>query len=185
MYCPTCGKENVFIFQPIRSLVSTTVNSAKLSATFWIFFLGTKTWQLYCYAMIVHIALQEKRVAATRKNLLFRRNFSNNHNRTHPNLSQKRQQFLLCHNRVDNPLFGTVKPIFLLHSHLYTFSVQYSNMIFSVSNDRIEWSPDFGPDSVNLVVKHHVHKRRKSSQKLFWQVGACCCLRDNSFWTTF
>ena len=39
-------------------------------------------------------------------------------------------------------------------------------MIFSVSNDGIEWSPDFGPDSVTLTVKDLVQEMTKSSQEL-------------------
>ena len=34
MYCPTCRNENVFIFQPIKRLISTTVKSAKPVAKF-------------------------------------------------------------------------------------------------------------------------------------------------------
>ena len=36
-------------------------------------------------------------------------------------------------------------------------------MIFSVSNDRIEWSLDFGPDSVTLTVKDLVQEKTISS----------------------
>ena len=39
-------------------------------------------------------------------------------------------------------------------------------MIFSVSNDGIEWPLDFGPDSVTLTVKDLVHEMTKSSQEL-------------------
>ena len=35
--------KSVFTFQPIEGLVSTTVKSAKLAATFWMFLLRTKT----------------------------------------------------------------------------------------------------------------------------------------------
>ena len=38
-------------------------------------------------------------------------------------------------------------------------------MIFSVSNDGIEWSLDFGPDSVTLTVKDVVHELTISSQE--------------------
>ena len=38
-------------------------------------------------------------------------------------------------------------------------------MIFSVSNDDIEWFLDFGPDSVNLTVKNLVQKVTISSQE--------------------
>ena len=34
-------------------------------------------------------------------------------------------------------------------------------MIFSVSNNGIEWSLDFGPDSVTLTLKDLVKKRQK------------------------
>ena len=34
VYCPTCRKENVFTFQAIKRLVSTTVKSGKPAATF-------------------------------------------------------------------------------------------------------------------------------------------------------
>ena len=39
-------------------------------------------------------------------------------------------------------------------------------MICSVSIDGIEWSLDFGQDSVTLTVKDLVHERTKSSQEL-------------------
>ena len=38
-------------------------------------------------------------------------------------------------------------------------------MIFSVSNDFIEWSLDFGPDSVTLTVKDLVQEMTRSSQE--------------------
>ena len=34
VYCPTCRNENVFTFQPIKRLVTTTVKSAKPAAMF-------------------------------------------------------------------------------------------------------------------------------------------------------
>ena len=39
-------------------------------------------------------------------------------------------------------------------------------MIFSVSNDGIEWSLDFGPDSVTLNVKDLVQELTISSQEI-------------------
>ena len=39
-------------------------------------------------------------------------------------------------------------------------------MIFSVSNDGVEWSLDFGPDSVTLTVKDLVQEMTKSSQEV-------------------
>ena len=81
----------LFTFHRIKRLVSTTVKSAKPAATFWTFLLRTKNRQLCCLAVTVHIVLQERRVATTKKNHLnFWRNFSANHNQAHPNLNQKR-----------------------------------------------------------------------------------------------
>ena len=39
-------------------------------------------------------------------------------------------------------------------------------MIFSVSNDGIDWSLDFEPDSVTLTVKDPVQEMTKSSQEI-------------------
>ena len=56
----------VFTIEPIGRLFSTTVKSAKPAAAFWKFLLRTKIWQLCCLVVMVHIVLQEKRVATTR-----------------------------------------------------------------------------------------------------------------------
>ena len=84
--------KSVFTFQPIEGLVSSTVESAKFAATFWWFVLRTKYRQLCCLAVTVHIVLQERRVATTKKknDLYFWRIFSANHNQAHPNLNQKK-----------------------------------------------------------------------------------------------
>ena len=55
----------------IQLLVSTTVESTKPAATFYIFLQWTKNRQLCCLAMMVHLALQEKRVATTKKKNFF------------------------------------------------------------------------------------------------------------------
>ena len=84
--------KSVFPFQRIKSLIFTTVNSAKPAATFWVFLLRSKNRQLCCSVVTVHIALPERRVAITKKenHLHFWRNFSANHNQAHPNMNQKR-----------------------------------------------------------------------------------------------
>ena len=64
--------KSVFTFRPIKRLVSTTVKSAKPAATFSIILLGTKNRQLCCLAATVHIVLQERRVATTKKRSLLR-----------------------------------------------------------------------------------------------------------------
>ena len=95
--------ESVFICQPMKWLVSTTIKSAKPAATFWIFLVRIKNRQLYCLAVTVHIASQKRRVATTKKDShnQFWRKSPANHNQAHPNLKQKRQKlFNLWHNRV-------------------------------------------------------------------------------------
>ena len=54
-------------FQPIKRLVSTTVKSAKPATMFLIFPLRTKNRRLVCLAPTVHIVLQERRVATTKR----------------------------------------------------------------------------------------------------------------------
>ena len=48
----------------------------------------------------------------------------------------------------------------------HTFSVYIKSTCFSVSNDGIEWSLDFGPDSVTVNVKDLVHEMTISSQEI-------------------
>ena len=93
--------KSVFTFQPIKRLVSTTVKSAKPAATFWIFLLRTKNRQFCCLVVTVHIALPERRVAITKKesHLHFWRNFSANHNQAHPNLNEKRTNWVKIWNK--------------------------------------------------------------------------------------
>ena len=85
------GMKSVFTFQPIERLVSTTVKSAKPAATFWIFVLRTKNRQFCCLAVMVHIVLQERRVATTKKkrHLHFWTNFSSNQFQANLNPLQK------------------------------------------------------------------------------------------------
>ena len=87
------------------------------------------------------------------KNLLFGRSFSANQNQPHPNLSQKKTKVRLWQKLVYFPLVDTVNHKTYSSLNLYTFSLQKSNTYFSVSNDVIELSLDFGPESVILTVK--------------------------------
>ena len=59
--------KNVFTFEPIKPLVSTTVKSAKPAATFCILLLSTKNRHICSLAGTVHIVLEETRVATTKK----------------------------------------------------------------------------------------------------------------------
>ena len=150
-------KKCVFIFQPMKRLISTTAKKAKLDATFWIFLLRTKNQKptiflsggdgTHCFA--------KRPVANTkqRNHYHFWRIFSANHNQAHPNLNQKGQKFFqLWHNRVDTPSVDRVNQNFIHILFQYTFSLLESNLIFSVSNERIEWCLEFRPDSVPWTV---------------------------------
>ena len=96
--------KSVFTFQPIKWLVSLTVKSAKPAVTFRKLLLRTKNWQLYCLLVTVHIALQERRVATTKKKNHL--NFSANHNRAHFNLNQKMLIWVQIWNKLVRFLFG-------------------------------------------------------------------------------
>ena len=118
--------ESLFKFQPIEWLVSSTVRSAKLAATFWIFLLRTKNLQLCCLAVTVNIVLQERRVATRRQknDLHFWRKVSANQIQAHPNLNQNVQKlFHLWYNPVDAPLVDTVNQNVNYILILYTFSL--------------------------------------------------------------
>ena len=157
--------KSVFTFQQIKRLVSTTVRSAKPAATFWIFHLRTKNRQLCCLVVMEHIVLQERRAATTKKknHLLFWRSFSTNHNQAHPNVNQKRTnqvqkwikriRFLLADDLCNTFNFQIILFHFTLQSTAtqLTFNLQ-KILIFSVSNDGIQWTLDFGPDSVTIAV---------------------------------
>ena len=57
-------------------------------------------------------------------------------------------------------------------------------MIFSVSKDGIQWSLDFGQDSVTLTVKDVVQEMTKNSQETRLAAWSFLCLKEKSFWTT-
>ena len=162
---PHVEMKSVFTFQPIKRLVSTTVKSAKLAAMFWKFLLRIKNRQLCCLVLMEHIVLQERRVATTKKknHFLFWRNFSANHNEAHPNVNQKRtNQVQIWNKRIRFLLADDLSNIFNFQINLFNFILQSTAtqltfnlqkiMIFSVSNDRIQWTLDFGPDSDTIAV---------------------------------
>ena len=90
--------KSVFTFQPIKRLLSTTVKSAKPAAMFWKILLRTKNRQFCCLAVMVHIVLQDGRVATTKKNnhRFFRTDFSANHSHPH----QKRPNWVQIWNKL-------------------------------------------------------------------------------------
>ena len=118
--------------------------------------------------------------------LLFWRKLSANHNQAYTSWLHKRQKKLhIWHNRVDFLFVATVIRKFRSSLNLYSFNLQSAKMTFSVSNNAIEWSPDFGPDSVILTAINTCPENdNRFTRNLYWQPGACYCLADESFWTT-
>ena len=57
-------------------------------------------------------------------------------------------------------------------------------MIFSVSNDGIEWSLDFRPDSVTLTAKDFVQEMKIKSQENPLVAWSWLLSQNNSSWTT-
>ena len=114
--------KNVFTFQPIKRLVSTTVKSAKPAATFWKFLLRTKNRQFCCLAVMEHIVLQERRVAITKNHLRFWINFSANHNQAHPNLNhEKTNRVQLWNKRIRFLLVDDLSNIIIFSNHFIQF----------------------------------------------------------------
>ena len=86
--------------------------------------------------------------------LHFWRYISANYNEAHPNMGQKKQKvFHFWQNRVDFILVDTVNRKIISRFIFFTFSLHWKNLIFSVSNDNIDWFLNFEPDSVILSVE--------------------------------
>ena len=165
LYCPTCRNETCVYISTKKLLDSTTVKRAKPAFTFPILPLMNKHRKLCCLAVTVHIVLQERRAATTKKKnyLQFLGNFTTNHNQAHLNLKQKklkcvqiwnkRIRFLLADELSDIFIFQIISFTFNLQSTVtqHTFNLQ-KNKIFSVSSDGIQWILDFAPDSVSIAV---------------------------------
>ena len=158
--------KSVFNFQRTKSLCFMTVKSAKPALKCLIFHLKTKNRHICCLVMMVQIACKKDE---SRLWKIWKR-FSANHNQAHPNLIQKGQNsFHLWHNRVDSPLVplvDTVNQKFISILFLNSFSLQWNKMNFSVSNDRIDWSLDFAPDSVTRSVKDLFREKTISSHEV-------------------
>ena len=143
--------KSVFIFQPIKRLVSTTVKSAKPAVTFWIFLLWTRNRQLCCLAVMVHIVLQQRRVATTKKksNLHCWRSFSANCNQAHPNLNQKARSCSIYGINVSTAhwLIQLTKTSFTFSFHTCSvylkakwFSQSHTTVLSGLSTlDQIQW----------------------------------------------
>ena len=117
---------------------------------------------------------------------LFWRKISANHNQAYTSSCPKRQKKTIPfgQNRVDFLLVATVIRKLRSSLNLYTFNLQSGKMTFSVSNNAIESSPDFGPHSVILTVINTCPTNdNRFPRTLYWQPGAWFCLRDKSFST--
>ena len=177
--------KSVFSFQPKKRLVCTTVKNAKPAATFWMFLLRTKNRQISCLAVTVHIVLQKNDESRLRRTIsIFWRILSANHNQAHPNLNQKRLKWAQIWNkRFRFLLDDDLSDIFNFQIIFFIFNLQSTTtqlifnlqkiMIFSVSNDGIQWTLDFGPDSVTIAVNDLDQNITISSQEIplaAWQL---------------
>ena len=161
VYCLTCRNKKCVYISANKTTSFYDCKNATLAATSWRFLLRTRNRQLYCSAGTVHIFLQKRRVVTRkRKNHLhFWRNFSANHNEAHLNLNQKRLKWVQKWNKpIRFPLFDDLSHLFKFQINLFNFNLQSTSqlsanvhkiiMILSVSNEGIQWTLDFGPDSL-------------------------------------
>ena len=139
--------KSVFTFQPIKWLVSNTVWSAKPAATFWMFVLRTKNRQLGWVARMVHIVLQEKRVATTEKKSLlhFWKSFSLIISKDIRTWTRKSRSYSIYGMIVSTPhwLIQLTKSWFTLS--FYTLSVYIKATWFSQSPTTVLRGFSFGP----------------------------------------
>ena len=140
-----------------------TIKRAKLALICWRFRLRTKT-DIIVFGVDGTQCFAKKRIVIrkAKNNHHFEESFppiTNKHTRT---WTKKRQKsFPLWRDRVDSTLVDTVNRKFTSIFNLNPSSLQWSNNIFSVSNNTNEWSLDFGPDSFTLTVKELVQKTTK------------------------
>ena len=158
------------------------INSFCWSLTEWFTFVNRWKTQVNMFLEICIV----QHVQKENVHLLFWRKLSANHNQAYTSSLHKRQKNLhIWHNRVDFLFVATVIRKFRSSLNLYSFNLQSAKMTFSVSNNAIEWSPDFGPDSIILtVINTCAGNDNRFTRNLYWQPGACYCLADESFWTT-
>ena len=139
------------------------INSFCWSLTEWFTFVNRWKTQVNMFLEICIV----QHVQTENVHLLFWRKISANHNQAYISLCPKRQKKTVHfrHKCVDFPMAAkfTRKLIFCLI--LYTFNLQSSKMTFSVSNNTIEFFPDFGPGSVTLTVKKNVQGMTIGSQE--------------------
>ena len=173
-YFPHVETKRVFTFQPIKRLASTTVKSAKPAAAFWIFFLRTKNRQLCCLAKTEHIVLQERRVMTTRNHLHFEKispPITTKHTRTWTKKGWNESKYGINVSVSYWLMIWTTYSIFKSFYSISIYSQPVLNLhkiivIFSVSNDGIHWTLDFGHDSVTIAVNDLDQNITISSQEI-------------------
>ena len=175
--------KSVFTFQPINRLVSTTAKSAKLAAMFLIFLLGIKNRQICCLVVMEHILLQKRVVATTKNHLVFLKKFLRQSQPSTSEREPKNNEGQIWNKRIRFLLADDLSNIFNFQIILFNFTLQstatqltfnlHKIMIFSVSNDGIQWTLDFGPDSVTIAVNDLDQNITISSQEIplvAWQL---------------
>ena len=87
-----------------------------------------------------------------------------NHNLPQPN-RKKQKSLHIWPKSVELPLHEEMRYKFNSWTHFIHFDLHSSSMIFAVSNEGIQWSFDFDPDSVIPTVKNFVQEITISSQE--------------------
>ena len=151
------------------------VQHVEMKSVFTLLFGGDGT---HCFA--------KRRVATTKKknHLHLWRNFSANNNQAHPNLNQKKVKWVqIWSKRINFLLSDDLSDIFIFQIISFNFNLQSTAtqlafnlqklLIFSVSNDGIQWTLNFNPDSVTIAVIDLVQNITISSQEIplaAWQL---------------
>ena len=187
VYCPTCRNEKcVYVSTNKMTSFYDCKNCKACCDVLNIPFKDQKPTIMLFGGDGTH-CFEKKRVVETTKkknHLLFWRKFYANHNQAHPNVNQKRtNQVQTWNKRIRFLLADDLSNIFNFQLNLFNFTLQSTAtqltfnlqkiMIFSVSNDGIQWTLDFGPDSVTVAVIDLVQNITISSQEISraaWQL---------------
>ena len=155
--------------------------NAKLAATFWTIFFGSKNRELSCWAGMVHVVLSKNWVVTTKtkNHLFFWRNFSAYHNRPPRSLYLKSQISLLFFIVVSTNhwLIQFIKNSFA--SSFYTLPVYTEATWFCLAPTKVmggfsTW------DQIQLLWLWKISSRKwqQVPMKNLWQLGACWCLKN-------
>ena len=186
VYCPTCRNEKCVNISTNKT--TSFYDCKKCKTCYNVFIIPFKdqkpTIMLFGADGTHCFARKTSRDDKKEKPSPFWRNSSANHNQAHLNLNQKRLKWVRIWNkRIRFLLADDLSEIFIFQSVLFNFNLQstaqiYSAnlqkiMISSVSNDGIQWTLDFGPDSVTIAVNDLDQNITISSQEIplaAWQL---------------